>query len=88
MPAKNERMRDGGAQAGPRETSPLLGGSTVAVRDSADAETPASNGTFGQPNGAATDSAEEASDSETREGLPEVAAKLPILVPAIGIGVS
>lgn len=57
------------------------------------------NGTFADPEGSASEGDGESIESlanptsvkpgaeEGREGLPAVAAKLPILIPAIGIGV-
>ena len=68
----------------PSETSPLL---------RPEAETSA-NGTFSdEPTKASSTDADEADgladglNAVAREGMPELAAKMPILIPAIGIGV-
>ena len=67
--------------ASPSETSPLLGGGD---RSKATLDPSAANGS--DVENAAAANADEAVVS--REGLPEVAAKMHVLVPAIGIGVS
>ena len=72
------------AAPGTTETSPLLGDEAVAV---------SYDGTAGEPEDAraagAADSGPDGDDAEsvTRDGIPEMAAKMHILIPAIGIGV-
>ena len=82
--------------AGPTETSPLLSKDTVVSIDTTANGSP--NGVIevrkvidgAQTDGAADEEAGEAEelDNPIFEGLPEVAARLHILAPAVAIGVS